>query len=316
MRRKLKELKPSVSQSNELIRKYVYTKNLSVNEHKILKCIISKLNSSESDFEESYTLYYDVLDLAGVTKKDRFSVVSEALEKLMSTFVELDEKQREMLGEQTKNIKGTRRLGLIKNDYQFSKNTRTIVFSIPSILKPFFLELQSNYTTYNLHNISNFSSAYDFSLYELLSSWKNYEENFFVTVDNLREIMGVTGSSYNSYGNFKNRILLKSIERINKHTNLNVKMIELKANNTKANSLKKERVAKIEFVIKDEDEKLDIDSLIGKKFTKDEKEYIILKLEDINNGYKVTLYSLSDSQQVEGIYSKSQVKERLIRLVS
>jgi hypothetical protein len=57
-----------VGQDNSFIQKTIY-KELDINDLKIFKTIVSKVNYKNSLFEDFYTIDYNDLDLAGVKKE-------------------------------------------------------------------------------------------------------------------------------------------------------------------------------------------------------------------------------------------------------
>jgi hypothetical protein len=277
MRRDLNNYKPKVAQENVFLQKHLYSNKLSINDLKLFKAILSKVKYNDSLFDDMYEINYSTLDIAGVPKKNRYNETEKSLIKLMNTFVTIRLEDRERIGDSTiSKSKGTRKLGLIKNDWVFEKKTSKIIISISDVLKPFFLELaDKEYTIYNLENISSFSSVYELKLYELFAKWKN--RGFFnITLTNLKEYLSLE-DKYPRYPNFKARVIEKFIDTISKSTNLDISYRELKDNGDIITTYGVgNKVYSIEFLISDKND-FDASSFVGKSFSNgDGKNYIVL----------------------------------------
>ena len=120
-----------------------------------------------------------------------------------------------------------------------------IELSFSPYLKPYLLQLKTAFTSYRLSNILSLKSGYTIRLYELMKKWQHLGR-WECSVDSLREKMGATSKAYSLYGNFKNKILLPSVEELNEHTDLFVRYKEIK---------KGRKVEKIEFSIQHSAEK-------------------------------------------------------------
>lgn len=208
-------------QSNDFIRRTIY-KHFTLNDLKLFKLIVSKVNFNDTLFDESYTLNYRELDKIGVNSSNRYNIVSMSLKKLAAYYVNF------------KNLSGDQiEVGLIKNKFIFKQNTGQIIIEIHDDLKPFLLQLDSKYTSYEVENIKEFKSIYAIKTYELLKSWSNdrkTEENQYITtVKNFREYLELKETDYPRYSNFKQRIIQKVIQEINEHADITIKINEIKS---------------------------------------------------------------------------------------
>ena len=85
-----------------------------------------------------------------------------------------------------------------------------ISFEVNPKLKPYLLNISSNFTSYHLEHITKLKSYYSIRLYELL---KQYQDNsgdgwWKVTLEKLKEILKIEINQYKKYSHFKNKILL------------------------------------------------------------------------------------------------------------
>lgn len=102
---------------------------------------------------------------------------------------------------------------------------------------PYLLEINKNFTEFQLHNILSMSSSYAIKLYKLLYQYKNIGKRKF-TIENLKIQFGVI-DKYKQYSDFKKYIIDSSITQINNKTDLEVKYNEIKFSR---------KVSDIEFV--------------------------------------------------------------------
>lgn len=314
----MNEFKPTVAQSNDFIRNYVYSQELSTTDIKVFKAILSKIKHNDTLFEEFYQINYDTLDLAGVSKRDRFQEVSKSLEKLAGTYVRITEEQRKKADDVTlKASKGDRKLGVIRNDFIFDQYKCLITYSVPEILKPHFLELSKRYTIYELENLQKLKSPIAIKLYELLASWAN-KESFFIKYENLRDMLDIKEDVYPKYGNFKQKILLKYLKDISTHTNITADFTELGEDQKAITSRKK--VAYLSFKVFDKNKMDDdfknitVDSLAKKSFIdKSGKEYLILKVLEKEGLYN--LRTLNMETEDTGTLPNYMKKTELLKLI-
>lgn len=90
---------------------------------------------------------------------------------------------------------------------------------LDSSLLPYLVELKRDFTKYELINVLLLRGKYSIRLYEIFKSYLwNREWN--VSIEELRALINC--DKYPRYAEFNRNILKKSIEEINKHTDINV----------------------------------------------------------------------------------------------
>jgi len=292
-----KELSRIVGQSNEMVRKTFYSE-LEINDIKLFRTIISKINYRDNLFEDFYLVNYDELNLAGISNSNRFRFVTESLEKLASTYVNILDKE---------GIKT--RVGLIRNKFKYPKGAKQIMVEIDDDLMPYLLELNGEYTKYQLSNIGKIKSVQQLKLYEMLRSWAE-KGQYKTTLDNLRDYLEIKPGTYQNYGNLKQKILDKAINIINNETDIEVEIEELKVKSLKVDTLvfyielkgqEKEKFDITEFIDKVFIDKSGIKYLV-KSYIKDPKKIGFYDLELLNlENYKVT--TLGSSIPKEELYN-------------
>lgn len=96
-------------------------------------------------------------------------------------------------------------------------------------LKPFLLNLKEHYTQYTLDSVLAMKSVYSIRIYELLQSkvmTKLIPKNgtqVEIPLDELKECCGCEGKSYNTFANFRIKVLDKAVSEINEKTIYQVK---------------------------------------------------------------------------------------------
>lgn len=241
-----KDKKRVVGQSNELIQKAIYS-NLDINDLKLFKTIISKINYNDTLFAGSYQIDYEELDMVGIKKSNRFATVTQCLKKLSSTFVMVEDANGDPV-----------ELGLIKNEFTYPKNTSTIKVMVSENLKPHLLDLKQKYTKYDLEYLLDLKTVGNIKLYEFLRSFLKLG-SCEVTVANLRKTLEVEDDKYPQYGNFKQKILSPYLKKINDTTDIKVTFEEILGFAKKVSSVKFTIVSKDQ-----EDNDYDLSKLIDK----------------------------------------------------
>src|SRR5690606_10929229 len=184
-----------------------------------------------------------------------------------------------------------------------------IELSFSPYLKPYLLQLKTAFTSYRLSNILSLKSGYTIRLYELMKKWQHLGR-WECSVDSLREKMGATSKAYSLYGNFKNKILLPSVEELNEHTDHFVGYKEIK---------KGRKVEKIEYYIQHSAE-IEIRMTRTKQEPEPPKnEEVRERLNSLANGYQFDNMYFSQLYQGALVIFSDQAElelERLIRYVN
>ncbi len=87
-------------------------------------------------------------------------------------------------------------------------------------VKPLITSLEKQFTSYDLKQVANITSAYAVRLYELLMGWKSVGKTPVFDTNDLRQKIGVEPDEYVRMGNFKARVLDIAIAQINEHTDI------------------------------------------------------------------------------------------------
>lgn len=287
--------KHMVTQSNKLIEAR-HVKTLSAREQKIVLTMVSMIQPDDKDFKEYSISIHEFSEMLGLKGHAKYEEIKEVALRLQEkTLFIPDEK-----GFITTNWVASQR---------YIEGEGMIELSFSPYLKPYLLQLKTAFTSYRLSNILSLKSGYTIRLYELMKKWQHLGR-WECSVDSLREKMGATSKAYSLYGNFKNKILLPSVEELNEHTDLFVRYKEIK---------KGRKVEKIEFSIQHSAEKEIRLPKSKQEPEQPENEEVRKRLNSLATGYQFDNMYFSQLYQGALVIFSDQAElelERLIRYVN
>lgn len=98
-------------------------------------------------------------------------------------------------------------------------------FRFADAIIPFLVQLEKNFTAYEINEVAKLSSRYSMRLYEMLMQFydrKNKKGWMTISLADLRFRMGLLSHEYELMSNFKKFVLDLSVKQINEHTHLDV----------------------------------------------------------------------------------------------
>lgn len=212
-----------VRQHNELIESRLESPGkMTLMEHKILKSIISEIKPDDKDFREYQIRVSDYKALAGVDRVTIYNEVKEAIDRLFDRRIKYE----------GVNAKGSKRYWtttlIISPDY----DDGVLRVSIDPKLKPYLINLDRNYTKYELKYVMQMKSTYSIRLYELLKAeaWKD-SKKWTVPLDRYKQLLEIE-NEYERIFDLEKRVLKPSRDEINRLTDLTVDYIKIKKNKT------------------------------------------------------------------------------------
>jgi len=251
-----------VTQSNKLIEAR-HIKPLSAREQKIVLTMVSMIQLNDEDFKEYSISIKEFSEMLGLKGHAKYEEIKEVALHLQEKTLFIPDEH----GFVTANwVAGQR----------YIKGEGVIKLSFSPYLKPYLLQLKSQFTSYKLSNILSLGSGYSIRLYEIMKKWQHLGR-WEYPVDELKLKFGITEGKYNQYNHFKTRVLTKSIEEVNEKTDLHISFKEIK---------KGRRIDRIEFTIKhsvEKEIKLPISAEKSKK--NDENEDVRERLNHLTQDY-------------------------------
>ena len=143
-----------VVQDNKLIEAY-YTATLT--EIKLFNLLVSKVKGDDIDFKDYEFTSQELLEYLNIGKENH-SFLEKTVQKFLGKIITIVEPKR--------IIRTT-----ILSAAVYTKEGK-IIFHFDPVLKPYLLQLKSNFTVFQLENILRLRSYFSVRLYELL---KQYE---------------------------------------------------------------------------------------------------------------------------------------------
>jgi len=210
--------------------------NLSSTAQKMLSMLISMIRVDDSEFQE-YAL--NIKEYSTSIKSDSSNVdflKNQALELMKNPFYVINEKGKKDFFNWCSKVSP-----YTLNGY--------IIFKIDSDLKPYLLDLQKHFTTYNIVNVLSLRGDYSPRLYEyLVMEWKEFKRNYKkrhnktpknytieLEIDWLREHLGISDGY--RYNNIKTQIIKVAQKQFKEKTDIQFDYEEQKIGR-KVNSLK------------------------------------------------------------------------------
>lgn len=195
---------------------------LSTVEQKLVLSIISLIRPNDTDFM-NYQIPVNQFDF--LSDNNNQSRLKKYCKDLMSKPLEIETEKGWLLFNWFSHIEYIKKEGILE-------------CSISPRLKPYLLELQSNFKSYSLKYVLQMNSEYSIRIYELLK--KNERLGVLeIDLEELQELLQVP-ESFKRYDNFKRKVLQPTSIEIAKYTDIYFEFIEIKSSR---------KVDKIKFII-------------------------------------------------------------------
>lgn len=213
----MREREALVVKANELIQQSRFS--LTARQQKIVLYLISKIKPEDEDFKRYLFSINDFCNVCGLdlSNGEHYADLKQAIKELSdkSIWVKMDD-NRETL---------TR---WISKAY-IERNNGVIEIRLDEDLKPFLLNLKSNYTQYELFYALHFKSKYTIRLYELIQSIHYDELNEYSRTYKVEDLQALLDAEkYREYKNFKARVLAPAVQEINQYSEKNLSFSEIK----------------------------------------------------------------------------------------
>ncbi|BDD02386.1 replication initiation protein [Persicobacter psychrovividus] len=180
-------------------------------QHRIIALMSAKITKEDTNFNEVEIKIKHILGIAAGEKVGGgYKRVREAAEGLGRVALEVEDDE----GNWKVYSLITVAEGNVREDFI------TVKFS--DEMKPFFLQLNGNYTQYMLGNVYHFQSAYSFRVYELLRQYYPKITQRTFEYNHLRELLGLEPKRYARFDNFKANVLNVSQREINQYSDMEI----------------------------------------------------------------------------------------------
>lgn len=226
------QLNYKVVKGNDLIR--VFVSNLTPTEQKLVAYVISQIKPTDTEFQ---TYEIEASKFAQLTGTE----VSNICRTFSSIIDSLDEKAF-WVDTPEKRFK-------FKwfSEASYLKRTSVVCVSLNSNLKEYLLNLDKNFTSYELYNVMALKSKYSFRLYEILKSYE-YKTLFEVAPETLKQLLYM-GDNYKSLRDLKSRALDRALLEINSYTDIVAECMYLDGKGVVIQKLNGRKVVLLRFQI-------------------------------------------------------------------
>ena len=191
--------------------------SLEVNEQRLINLALSKINSKKSNPGKILIYPTEYAKCFGLSKHSVYEQLSSAAESLRDKSVTiLDDSGEAFSIPWVSSAK-----------YEKLKNQGSFInIEFSKEIEPYIFNIEGNFTELFFHNTVKLNTLASFRLYGLLNevrNYKNYKRRGSVVMNlQLPEMKKklFLSESYEAWRDFKNRVLLPAIEKINAHTDL------------------------------------------------------------------------------------------------
>jgi hypothetical protein len=177
------------------------------------------------DFKTYRIRYKDVIKTFGLKSNSSYAHLREAAKKMMDRKVAISYENEGVVRETLYHI--IRKVDYMKENEEGRsvENQEYVDVSVEPEIKPLLLQLQKNFTAYELQNVVRLG-VYPIRIYELLKQYENIGYRI-LTIEQLKKMFELT-NEYPRFSNFYQKIIQPAIKEINLHTDLKVIEVERK----------------------------------------------------------------------------------------
>lgn len=200
-----------VTQSNELVQaRYI----LPVVEQRLVLMMISKIQPDDEDFKPYRIRVNELAEFLGVAKGSAYRECKKVTENLLKRVLSIYESD-----------------GLLQTNWvssaKYIDGTGIVNLSFDPLLKPYLLQLKSNFTSCKLEMLLSFKSQYTMRIYTLLKQYEKLKEREF-ELQQLRETLGLQQNLHTEYRDFKRHVLLATQKELKEKADLYFEFDEIK----------------------------------------------------------------------------------------
>lgn len=281
-----------VVKSNKMIQgKY----KMSALEQKLVLTLCSKIKSDDDMFMEFTMTVNEFANFLGIDNKDY--EFNRTLKRKCKT---LNNKDIEM------------NLGTKENpdwlffhwfEYiRYIPGTATIKMKFSPVLEPYLLNLKETYTKYRLGYVINFKSEYSFRFYEIMKQYESIGERT-ITIEEIKDLLMIDSGKYTKYSHLKAKVIQKSIEEINKYSDIKI--------NLEKEEKEGKKVVGLVFSINKNDYRYPVDNWLEyEKYNKKTKE----ELQVILDNLILARYKIHLSNNSTDLFCKEAILELIMDL--
>jgi hypothetical protein len=203
--------KQLVIKSNALIEA---SYRLSSIEQKIILTLATKIKKDDKEFREYYFNLRSMANFLGLNSNSDYDYLREVTRNLLSKVIEIKTEDALLQTHWLESVK-------------YFDNNSTVELRFNPELKPFLLQLKKNFTKYQLKYAIQLKSKFSIRIYELLKQYEGIGSRL-LSLEDLREYLGIRADEYSLYGDFKRKVLKVAQKELNAKTDISFNFEEIK----------------------------------------------------------------------------------------
>lgn len=189
---------------------------LSLQEKRLILWLLTQIKSNDEDFKLHKLEVSEFSKITGLGIDNQYSKLQKITLNLMKRVMKIYEPQ-------TNSIFQVAWLSFAR--YYIKKGYIELRFD--PALKPYLLQLKSQFTKISLGEIMQLTSIYAVRFYELLKQYEFIEKRR-IAIKELRDYCGIAEGEYRRYSDFKKDVLERAKREINAKTEYNIDYTEIK----------------------------------------------------------------------------------------
>lgn len=188
-----------VCQSNKLVEARF---SLTLNEQKLIIMMVSLISLNDKDFKDYEIRVADFAELLKIKNKNIYSEIKDLLLRLTGRTLFIKEETGFLVTSWVSSARYIEASGVIQ-------------LSFDKKLKPYLLELKSEFTKLNLFTVVQFKSTYTIRIYMLLKQYEKLKVREFDLLD-LRQKLGMKEGIYPEFRSFRERVINQAKKELDK----------------------------------------------------------------------------------------------------
>ncbi len=188
-------------------------------ETRVFTKMLTLIRMDDEDFKEYRIYLKDVVHDFGLSHKNAYKLLKDGAKGLTKKEIRIIRDTPEGLKEFQTHIA----VGVDS----FVKDGNYLDISFHPKMKPFLLQLQTQFLMYDIRNVLSIQSSFSVRIYELLKQYETIGKRRF-SIQELKEMLDVQ-DKYPLYANFKQRVILKAQEDLEKSTDIRFTFDEIKS---------------------------------------------------------------------------------------
>jgi plasmid replication initiation protein len=170
------------------------------------------------DITREYTLSAkDFSEQFGIDIKNSYRILKQAANKLMKTDITIEKPE----------LFETWRINVCEMA-KYNEKDGTITIEFTQRIMEYLKQRTKNFTLYNLNEVANLTSLSAIRLYELIQQFNTTTGYLIHTIEQWRDIFGITPQFYKSYSDLKRKIFVQAMDEINTKTGYKLVLTEEK----------------------------------------------------------------------------------------